>query len=53
MKDHELSEINSEFPTSIPSCPICGSKMIKVSENPDVWFCQKCGFKYLSESKRR
>jgi len=38
---------------SVQSCPVCGSRMIKVSENPDVWLCPKCGFKTVSEPGKK
>jgi len=42
-----------EFPVEKPSpfrkCIVCGSDMILVSSNPDVWYCPKCGAKRVSE----
>jgi hypothetical protein len=34
-------------------CPICGSPMVKVSENPDVLICPKCGFKIVLEPGKK
>lgn len=46
---------NPDVPFEKPSAPgiclVCGSRMLLVSSNPDVWRCPKCGAKRVTEGK--